>query len=232
MSLYDIDYTVAAGQELYPTNKRLPIMLKKEYALLSGINFIQKLHGYLMDGTEEDNYDAGTSYSFGELVIFQRKVYFRNQITNGYSIGVDPSTIYWTLVLNDFIGASEKVYFGPGKLVLEYALNRIFQTIFRQPVGVSPALSDIYIQNNETNQAQFYIGENDTESSYIAITDTDSTDYITVADLDPATTNFTIFVPIAVLTALNPTIAKAKAIVYSAALKYRLSGYTFIVQSY
>lgn len=229
--IYDIDYDQCIN-DLYPTNKRLPIMLNKEYALMSGVSFIQKLHSYFIFGTIESNYDSTINYAFGSLVIFQRKVYYRNEIVEGYAIGQNPTTSYWSLALNDFIGASEKAYFGPGKMVLEYALNRIFQTTFRQPIGISPPNSDIYIVNNITNQPQFYIGIDDSESSYVVLNDTEANQYITYSDLDSTIKNFSVMAPNAVLIALDSDPVKAKAIIGSVVTRYKLSGYTFNVIGY
>lgn len=220
MSIYDIVYKDACN-DLYPTNKRLPVMLHKEYCFLDGVDFIQKLFGYLRDGATVPIYDTLVSYVFGSMVIFQRKVYFRNEITEGYAIGQDPTTQYWTTVLDDFIGTNEKVYFGPGKLVLEYALNAIFQTVFRQP----PTNSDIYILNNITNQFQFYVGIDDMESSYVPLNDTEAIAFITDSDAMGGY-NFTVMVPNAVLSIIT------SAAVTSVVNRYKLSGYTFNVLGY
>lgn len=231
MSIYDIVYKDICN-DLYPTNKRMPIMLKKEYCFLNGIDFQQKLFGYFINGTNEPNYNDTTSYTFGQMVVYQRKVYLRNEIIKGYTVGSNPLTIYFTKVLDDFVGVGEKVYFGPSKIVMEYALNRIFQTTFRQPVGATPAHSDIYILNNQTSKFQFYIGDSDNESSYIVINDDVATSFITFADLDPSIRDFSVYVPIAVLTALNADITKAKAIILSVVNKYKLSGYTASIEQY
>ena len=229
MSIFDIDYTTAAGTALYPTNKRNPIMLGKEYSLLGPLNFIQTLMGFLMNGASPtlSNYNGSTVYAFGNMVIYQRKVYFRNEITAGYAAGEVPTTEYWTVVLNDFIGANEKVYFGPGKLVMEYALNAIFQTTFRQPSlpPAPPVYSDIYIVNNVTNQFQFYVGVDDNSSSYIVKNDTEATAWITSSDAALGY-NFTVMVPNAVLSAVTA------GSITSVVNRYKLTGYTFNVQGY
>jgi hypothetical protein len=132
--IYDVDYKQVI-KELYPTHKRNDILLSKVYSLFGdNLNLINTLFKYFRDGATCGNWDNITVYNFQSLVVYQRKVYYKNEITDGYVAGVKPAdTTYWIKVLDDFIGLSEKIYFGPQDIILEYALNRIFQTTFRQP---------------------------------------------------------------------------------------------------
>ena len=82
---------------------------------------------------------------------------------NNLSIGgfAPPSnTNVWEVVNNNFIGVAERDLYFNQKLTLEYALNRYFNTTFRQPNGVtmSATHSDIYISDNTFSYNTFHIG--------------------------------------------------------------------------
>jgi hypothetical protein len=63
---------------------------------------------------------------------------------------------YWIKVSDNFIGANERVSYSAQKLIFEYALNRWFNTTFRQPVI---GTSDIYINRNSSTTNQFFWGQ-------------------------------------------------------------------------
>jgi hypothetical protein len=228
MSIYDVDFE-AVTLSVYPTHKRKDNLLNRAYSLFGSMNYLSTIFSYYRNGATCGGYSSLTTYTYGDMVVFQRAVYFRNEITSGYASGINPSNnSYWIKVLDDFIGVSEKIYFGPQKIVLEYALNRIFQTSFRQP----PLVSDIYIVNNDTTYNFFDIGIDDTDCATIPIVDTDADYYITFDDGDPSIKDFTVFVPNAVLSALASSPTDQVSIISSVVNRYRLAGYLFSVTGY
>ncbi len=66
------------------------------------------------------------------------------------------SPFYWVKVTDNFIGANERASYSPQKLMFEYALNRWFDTTFRQP---SVGTSDIFIGINSNTNTQFFFGQ-------------------------------------------------------------------------
>lgn len=72
------------------------------------------------------------------------------------STGNAANPFYWVKVTGNFIGAHERASYSAQKLIFEYALNRWFDTTFRQPVA---GVSDIYIGINSNTNRQFFFGQ-------------------------------------------------------------------------
>lgn len=70
------------------------------------------------------------------------------------------NTNVWELINDNFIGVNERDLYTNNKLTLEWALNRWFNTTFRQPIGVtsSGTHSDIYIDDVTFNLSAFHCG--------------------------------------------------------------------------
>jgi hypothetical protein len=73
------------------------------------------------------------------------------------------SQYYWVRVSPNFIGVYERASYSCQKIIFEFALNRWFQTTFRQPNGTPEAYtlnpsgtSDIYIKTNSNINRQFF----------------------------------------------------------------------------
>lgn len=228
MSIYNVDFDQCA-REIYPIEKRKEILLSKIYSLLKPLNDLNLFFQFYREGGTFSAYDAGTVYTFGQYIQYQRRIYYRNEVTTDYGAGISPlNTTYWTKILESFIGASERAKFGPGKLVLEYALNKIFGTVFRQPAD---GTSDIYIENLNTTDDLFFVGEDDISTAEVSEFDQDAIFFVPeVEAVEEA--DYAIYVPVAVWTALAPTSIERNAIITSVANKYRLVGYTFEIITY
>jgi len=123
------------------------------------------------------NYPAWVSQNYiaGQLVVYtDGNAYLC--IQNTTSSQAPGNTSYWSLfgqpgcawvrVTPNFIGANERVSYSAQKLIFEYALNRWFNTTFRQPNGLPEdpvhnfsGTSDIYISINSNTTAQFFWGQ-------------------------------------------------------------------------
>lgn len=115
----------------------------------SGMVWIGNLFKNFLHGTEYETYSTVVSYSKGDRVenIFG---VFESRIDN--NLNNDTSNIdCWYKILDNFIGAKERVLFSNHRIILENALNRKFKTTFRQPESYSGTgqlpLSDIYIES-------------------------------------------------------------------------------------
>lgn len=227
MSIYDVNFDQCV-QELYPTHKRLDVLLKKMYSIIKPVNELNLMFKYFREGGTFAAYNPVTVYTFGQYVQYQRRIYYRNEVTEDYGAGIYPlDSKYWTLILNSFIGSDERVKFGPSKIVLEYALNKIFGTTFNNP----PATSEIYIQNLNTTDSLFFVGEIDSVTSTISQSDQDAL-YLIPQVETVETYDYAIYIPVAVWTALAATPTERDSIVTSVANQYRLVGYTFKIITY
>jgi hypothetical protein len=228
MSIYNVDYD-QTSLELYPSHKRRDILLQKIYSLVKPLNDLNLFFQFFREGGSFSAYSGATTYTFGQYIQYQRRIYLRNEVTTDYVAGISPlNSTYWTLILQSFIGADERVKFGPQKIIYEFALNKIFGTTFRQP----PAVSDVYIENLNSSDDAFYVGELDTDTAMVAQTDQESIFFVTENDPVSDEKDYAIYVPVAVWTALAPTGTERDAIITSVANKYRLVGYTFEIITY
>lgn len=228
MSIYNVDFDQCA-RELYPIDKRKTVLLQKIYSLLKPLNDANLFFQFFREGGTFSTYDAGTVYTFGQYIQYQRRIYLRNEVTTDYVAGISPlNTTYWTKILESFIGASERAKFGPSKIVLEYALNKIFGTVFRQPAD---GTSDIYIANLNTTDDLFFVGEVDEATAEVTENDQDAIFFVPEVESIEAF-DYAIYVPVAVWTAIAPTSIERDAIITSVANKYRLVGYTFEIITY
>lgn len=228
MSIYNVDFNITTV-ELLPVHKRVDNIENILYSLLKPLNENETFFTWLREGSGAPDYNPATVYVFGETANYQRRSYYRNEFTIGYSAGIAPNnTTYWTRVLDNNIGLSTRIRFTPQKILMEYALNIIFGTSFNQP----PALSDIYIENNNTDDSNFFIGQLDIDTANISETDQLADYFIAEIDGNLAASDFTVFVPVAVWTALAATTQERNNIILSVVNKLKLFGYIADVQTY
>jgi len=123
----------------------------------------------------------------------------------------------WQLVNKNFIGAKERATYNGRYLSLTWALNRYFQTTFRQPpypapYGGSGTFSDIYITNYEPAITSFLSYTTETLTSSVYTTGSGGEAVFTgyVDDLG-STFVCVIHIPTGVYTAINPDPLKANS---------------------
>lgn len=229
MSLYSVDFDITSI-ELLPIHKRVGDIENTMYVLAAPLNELERIFQYLREGTSAGNYSGATTYTFGQLVNYQRRVYYRNEVTDGYIAGITPNnTTYFVKVLDYTIGLNDRIRFGNGKLILEYALNAIFGTTFNQP----PVLSDIYLVRNINTSDAFRVGQTETESSFVTQNEADGR--WSIGQFEPSGVfqyDYTVFVPVAVWTALASTNNERDNIILSVLNKYKLQGFIADVQTY
>lgn len=168
MSIYDQDFNLIFAQ-LLPPDKRNEKMLAWGSAMMKPLQWLHDLiHEDYADGASALLYNSVSSYSKGDRIIFNGKVYDAKKTLTG----VAPSgktDDNWLLVLDDFRGARKRVQYNGQHLSLEYMLNEWFGTTFVQP--------DF---NNQSNRSTFYIDTLITyNSSFIVFGDSSPTAKVT-----------------------------------------------------
>ena len=233
MSIYQIDTEYIGGQ-LTPPKLRKPKQFSWIKVILSPLQkfFDVSFLGYKNGDTSLD-YNNVTTYNFGDRVIYTDKSIYEATYTNPLGVaesfsGVIPTnTLAWTKINNVFIGSDERSKYNAQKLLFEYALNRFFR------VAASPA-DQIYITNNFIDSGQnFLMNTGSNDSSLMPLNSMYQIDYMGLFPTYQTNTNdYTIFVPIAVFTALGDTNDNRENAVRNFADIYNLAGMRYDVQSY
>lgn len=222
MSIYDVNFRNVASQLLPPDKRRL-LMLAFVRALLSPLQYLRDLNiGSYKDGSPAVVYAAGT-YSRGNRVRYFQAVY-ESLVDNNTAVPVDATA--WVKVQENFIGVRERVQYNGQKVVLEYALNKWFNTQFRQPDGVS----DIYITSSERVTPVFRIGATEKISS--AVSTAGSTEFVENDYSLTAQISFAVHVPVAVYNALDPIAGNRDAVVRAFVDKYIHAGVLYSIVTY
>ncbi len=197
------------------------------------------LFTFYMGGSLDTGYWSGAiTYSKGDLVRDLTGVY--ESLSDGNIGNAITDSTYWLKVLNSFIGASERVKFDGKYLKLTWALNREFNTTFRQPPYPAPydfgtgsgTFSDIYITNAVPTYVPFVVGLAAAESSHVGLTP-----FTFFVPIEPTYTSasayaFVIHIPTAVYTALGATTAIRKSIVDKFVGRYAVVGTYWTIVTY
>lgn len=224
MSIFQVNYT-NVGQQVLPPDKRGSNMMAWVAALLSPIQYLHNLRmGSYKFGDHSAPYLISTTYSKGTFVLYKYAIY--ESLVNG-NIGNDPlNTTYWAKVLDNFIGVDERVLYNGNVLILTYALNKYFGTVFRQPNNVS----DIFITVNSKPVPPFVVGDSENNSSKVYANT--SSEFVINAYTFADYTNMTIWVPQAVYDALDTDPANREKIIRNFSDKYIIAGITYLVDTY
>lgn len=224
-TIYDVNFDLF-GVQMLPTDKRYNKLVRFVQSLLTPAQWLRDLYGgSYRTGSTASAWSNGATYAKYAQVKFNKQVY---QSLEDGNIGNTPSNspTKWALVQENFIGVSERILYGGQKLTLEYALNKWFGTVFRQPNLVS----DIYIGTNVIPVPAFIVG--DTEPFSSTVGRTISSEYIGPTPVLTVTSNFTIYVPEAVYNALDPDMINNERIFRSFADRYVPAGLTYNIETY
>lgn len=224
MGLYDVNYS-NAGQQLLPPDKRGSVMTRWVAAMLRPLQWLVDIKlNMWRNGSTAPPYLNSTTYGKGDLVVYRYSVY--ESTVNG-NLGNDPlNTTYWTKVQDNFIGTLERLKYNGHVLVLTYALNKYFGTVFRQPDNVS----DIFITANVKPVAVFLVGDTEGQSSKVYANT--SSEFVVNAYSFSSYTNMTIWVPVLVYDALDTDPANRERIIRNYADQYIVGGVTYNVDTY
>lgn len=226
--IYNINYDQVT-EALLPPSKRKTVTLA--YLRVFGAGF-QYYHKILFD-TYADGF-AGLPFSQYDTYLKgdQRRaedhaVYEAVVAIPSFPSQSPPNNPNWFKITNVWIGARERMKYNGTKLVLEYALNKWFETTFRQP----SATSDIYIVNSALSTDGFVIGLDPTDTSTIAKEDVYS-DFSIGPDYTPNPYSFAIYVPLAVFNNLAFNNADRENIIRNFADQYINAGFLYQVITY
>jgi len=215
MSLYDINI-VPQIVEILPPDKRNTNNQSLLQALLAPLQWAHDaLFNSYYTGSTAPSYSAGT-YNYLDQVIYLGQVYV--SLVSG-NTGL-PTTSTWELIQPNFIGVQERMLYNGSNLVLTYALNKEFGTVFRQPPGVS----DIYLTNIASVKDGFLVGA--TEPNCSSVGQTTASAAIGSNWTFMYLTHFSISVPALVLAAMGANQIKGFTALYvPASIKFTIIGY-------
>lgn len=232
-NIYDIDFGLQATN-LDTPQRRLPKFTAFLFSLMSPLQYFRDFfyNKYVESATYID-YNSLTTYNFGDIVIWSDKCIYQasyvdvNGDTQSFN-GTDPSNILFWYKLNDtFIGVNERVKYNSQKLLFEFALNRYFR------VAALP-VDQIYITNNFIDAgSNFLMNTGSSQSSVMPLNSVYQIDYMGLFPTYTTNTNdYTIFVPVAVYTALGTDVINREFAIRRFADLYNLAGMKYDVQSY
>lgn len=222
--IYDLD-TDQQVVELLPPDKRFTITVSWLQAVLkSSVHWLRDntLTRY-RQGSADPQYVPGT-YAYGAYVKFQKAVYVSLIANNTDNPTVTTS---WYQVQNNFIGINERILYNGQRIILEYALNKWFGTIFRQPGSIR---SDIYLVTNPQPVSNFLIGYSYRNSSYFY--KNRSTEYIINDYSFNRIANLTINVPFGTYNSLEENNTNRDNVIRSFVDQYIAAGITYSINPY
>ncbi|KAA2242813.1 hypothetical protein F0L74_09805 [Chitinophaga agrisoli] len=223
MSIYDVNYD-QTGPQMLPPDKRYSRMVAWVKTLLKPLQWVRDLWmGSYRTGSTANPWVGSSTYAKYDRILYKQKVY--ESLIGGNTASPTDQTA-WMVVQQNFIGVFERVLYTGNKLIFEYAINKYFGAVFRQP----PNLSDIYISVNEKPFSVFVVGGIEGNSS-IVYSNTSSEFVINAYDFNTFF-NMTLMVPAVLYAALDPNAANAEKIIRNYANQYIVAGIIYNVQTY
>jgi len=224
-SIYQFTISLFVDRNL-PPDKRYEPMSNWVTALLSPIQYIQKMLYRFVYGSSDGVFNILTSYSFGTFIKYQNKVYFK--WTDGSNTTDYPNidTSNWYKIMDGIFGIEVKKNWYSGRLTLEYILNTFFGTTYLNPID---GTSDIYITNPVRGDVYFTSYAQPIGSPvYKLALNSLAAVYDGAANIN-SVISFTINVPIATYTALgDDPEAKVKSVIKD----YVYAGINYSVTTY
>ena len=223
-TIYDIDFSGKVAPNMLPPDKRFTRNVAWVGILLSPLQYLRDLwFGSYRTGSDAPQWVNSAPYAKYDQVKYNKIVY-ESLIDDNTDV---PTTVAsWRVVQTNFIGMFERIYYNGQKLVLEYAMNKWFGTVFRQP----PNTSDIYITNNSIPVGVFRSGGVESISSVVY--SSTSSEFIVNTYSFAVAFNFTIYCPVAVFNALASTDEQREKIFRAFVDKYVAAGVTYSITTY
>lgn len=223
MSFYDVDYS-KVGPQLLPPDKRGSLLIRLVAAFLTPVQWLRDLSlGSYRVGPAAQDWLSTTTYAKYDQVVYNIFVYVSLKDGN---TDIPTDTSSWLVIQTNFIGMSERILYNCRTLVLTYALNKRFKTVFRQP----PNVSDIYIGTFAKPVSVFVVGGVEANSSKVYTIG--SSEYVIDSYSFADYVNMTIYVPVAIYNALDPVPANREIIIRSYADKYMAAGIIYTITTY
>lgn len=222
-SIYDINFTLQS-ENLLPPDKRKAKTKSFMAGFVVALQLIRdRFFTSYADGFTGNVWDVSLPYSVGDTVRYIDKAVYECIVAT--APGDLPTDInYWVKIQDNWIGLRERLRYNSRKLLLEYILNKWFD------VAVFPA-PQIYITNNTVFGNTFLLGQTGPTSSTMADNSLSQQYFLSLAPTFN-TNCFTIFVPVLVFNALDPSPTNAENIIRAIADKYVIAGMLYDVQTF
>jgi hypothetical protein len=223
-TIFDIDFDKFALQTL-PPDKRYTNTTAWQRLLLKPAQYLRDIFlGDYRTGSAANLWVDSTTYGKYDQVKYKAAIY-ESIIADNLAITPTDQTA-WRLILPSFIGMEERLKYNGNKLIFEWAINKNFDTVFRQP----PNTSDIFISVFANPFNVFVIGAAESNSS-VNYADTSAQFIINEYDFD-SYFNMAINVPVAVFNALDADTANCEKIIRNFANRYIVAGITYQIITY
>jgi hypothetical protein len=166
-SVYDIDFNYLRSAFL-PSFLRGSLRPLREALITTLLAPLKRIHSWFFgdyaDGFTGSKWDAVTVFVSGDKCRYTDGAVYLCILTA--PAGTLPTdTTYFRKIQDNWIGANERVLYNGQKLTLEWALNKWFETEFRQPDDVAlPTPSDIYITEETPTTFRFVIRDGGSSS--------------------------------------------------------------------
>lgn len=220
-------------------NLNIPLLRKDKFTawlniLVSPLVKVQYWWNQRLTGSSYTAFNGTTDYNIYDTVQYGRASYWCIKTP---AIGLYPlptNTTYWYKILDDYIGIEERSKYSAQKVMLEYALNRRFSPLTITP-PFSSSIPSIYIQNNNVTKTPVVYSAPHTTNTLTWTAPGSSTSMWFCPLGNPDLTiqnNFTVYVPTAIMSAIDSDIVQAKLIINQEVDRYNRAGYYYDVQQY
>ena len=220
------------------SNLNIPVLRKAVHTawlniIVAPLDLVQMWWQERLTGQVHTLFNSATNYNANDYVRYGRATYFCI-LTPAISLFPLPTNLtYWYKISDDYIGLKERSKYSAQKVMLEFALNRRFS-----PTTITPPFSasnvSIYITNNANNPTVLYSARGNVYTSTWTAPKSSTSFWYSILGNPNITTfyNFTIHVPTAIMTAINPTLAEAIFVISQEVDKYKLAGTTYNIVQY
>lgn len=209
---------------MLPPDKRNPVLTAFLNALLVPLQWVNQ-HRIVEygEGSSAGQWNSTTTYAKYDQVIYKNVVY-QSMFDANTASPLDATK--WMVIQSNFIGLNERMNYNGQCLVLTYAMNKWFGTIFRQP----PGQSDIWIQTNVVAAPIFRLGTTEDKSSRVSTIG--SSEYVGLSDNITDAINATIHCPLATYNALDTAMVNNEKIFRNFVDKYLPAGIIYNIVTY
>lgn len=223
-SIFDGNYNLFAKRMLSP-DKRMPNNMAYIKTLVSTVQYFRDivLDVYRVGAQAFTPWAPGT-YTKYYRVVHKQKVY-ESLKANNTAEPTDQTA--WRVIADNFIGVEERAQYNSVKLVLEYAINKYFSTMFRQPLT---GTSDIYFTTLQNPLNVFLVGNSLADATPIYTT---GSPQFVINDFSfAAFYNLQINFPQSVFDALDPNPDNAEKIIRNFVNRIICAGITYKIVTY
>lgn len=206
MPIPQIDFDNHAIQEI-PELHRTPRFIAWFQGILRGsIAWLNRnFYNYCFGDTISTFWLSGSTYNINDTVITFFGVFISLQDGN-LNNNPNNSPEFWYQIAPSHIGAFERLQYNSQKIIMTFALNNYFRTVFRNPTTIVSGgylpLSDIYIETVSPDYTSFVVFEDSASPVYQNDTALKAIFEDVVTPLD-TTYSFIVYIPLSLSVALG-----------------------------